>query len=41
LRTVDSLIVASGILNKVNRIISNDYHFSRAIPKELLTSFSL
>jgi len=40
LRTVDSLIVASGLINKVNQIISNGHHFNRAIPGELLTRFN-
>ena len=40
LRTVDSLIVASALKNKVNKIISNDNHFKQALPKELLLSFA-
>ncbi|MGA8241510.1 MAG: PIN domain-containing protein, partial [Desulfobacterales bacterium] len=39
LRTVDSLIVASALKNKVTKIISNDKHFKQALPKELLISF--
>ena len=40
LRTVDSLIIASALKNKVNKIISNDHHFKQALPKELLLSFA-
>ena len=40
LRTVDSLIIASALKNKVNKIISNDQHFKQALPKELLLSFA-
>jgi predicted nucleic acid-binding protein len=40
LRTVDSLIVASALKNKVNKIISNDNHFKQALPEELLLSFA-
>ena len=38
-RTVDSLIIATALKNNVSKIISNDYHFSQALPKELLVSF--
>ena len=40
LRTVDSLIVASALKNKVAKIISNDHHFKRALPQGLLISFA-
>ena len=40
LRTVDSLIIASALKNKVNKIISNDNHFKQALPEELLLSFA-
>jgi len=40
LRTVDSLIIASALKNKVNKIISNDNHLKQALPKELLLSFA-
>ena len=40
LRTVDSLIIASALKNKVNKIISNDQHFKQALPEELLLSFA-
>jgi predicted nucleic acid-binding protein len=40
LRTVDSLIIASALKNKVNKIISNDNYFKQALPKELLLSFA-
>ncbi|MFZ0133846.1 MAG: type II toxin-antitoxin system VapC family toxin [Desulfobacterales bacterium] len=39
LRTADSLIVASALKNKVDRIVSNDNHFKKALPKGLLVSF--
>jgi predicted nucleic acid-binding protein len=39
LRTVDSLIIASALKNKVDKIISNDQHFKQALPNELLISF--
>jgi predicted nucleic acid-binding protein len=38
-RTIDSLIIASALKNNVNKIISNDNHFKKALPKELLISF--
>jgi predicted nucleic acid-binding protein len=40
LRTVDSLIIASALKNRVDKIISNDNHFKQALPKELLLSFA-
>jgi predicted nucleic acid-binding protein len=40
LRTVDALIIASGLVNNVDRIVSNDVHFQNAIPETLLFSFS-
>ena len=40
LRTVDSLIVASALKNRVDKIISNDKHFRQALPKALLLSFA-
>ena len=39
LRTVDSLIIASGLKNDVNKIISNDKHFKSALPKEMIIYF--
>lgn len=39
LRTTDSLIIASGLVNDVDLFISNDAHFKKAIPANL--SFSL
>jgi len=41
LRTVDSLIVASGLINNVNQIVSNDRHFKQAVSKELMLSFDI
>jgi predicted nucleic acid-binding protein len=40
LRTVDALIIASGLVNNVDRIVSNDVHFRNALPETLLFSFS-
>lgn len=39
LRTVDSLIIASGLINGVEKIISNDQHFRDAVPKGMLVSY--
>ncbi len=39
LRTSDSLIIASGLLNDVDLFISNDQHFNKAISSELIISF--
>ena len=39
LRTIDSMIIASALKNNVVKIISNDNHFRKALPKELLISF--
>ena len=39
LRTVDSFIIASGLKNRVDKIISNDNRFRQALPNELLISF--
>ncbi len=39
LRTIDSLIIASGLSNGVELFISNDTHFKKAIPKNLALSF--
>lgn len=41
LRTVDSLIIASGLENHVDLFISNDDHFKKAIPQNLMLSFDL
>jgi predicted nucleic acid-binding protein len=40
LRTVDALIIASGLVNNVDRIVSNDVHFQNALPDTLLFSLS-
>ena len=40
LRTSDSLIIASGLTNSVDRIVSNDDHFRQAIPRHLFLSFT-
>lgn len=39
LRSVDSLIIASGLLNNVALFVSNDRHFKKALPKEMLLAF--
>ena len=36
---VDSLIIASGLLNNVDIFISNDRHFIKSLPREMLLSF--
>jgi predicted nucleic acid-binding protein len=39
LRTIESLIIASGLVNGADQIISNDRHFLKAIPKPMILSF--
>ena len=39
LRTLDSLIVASGLINHVDVFVSNDEHFRQALPSSMLRSF--
>jgi len=39
LRTTDSLIIASGLEKDVELFVSNDDHFKRAIPQNLVLSF--
>lgn len=39
LRAIDSLIIASGLVHEVDRIISNDTHFRQALPGDLLLAF--
>jgi len=39
LRTIDSLIIASGLVNGADQFISNDRHFLKAIPKPMILSF--
>ncbi len=39
LRVVDSLIIASGLLNKVDKYISNDMHFKKAISANMIVTF--
>lgn len=41
LRTTDSLIIASGLEKDVELFVSNDGHFKRAIPQNLLLSFDV
>ena len=38
LRMADSLIIASGLLNQVDLFVSNDLHFAKALPPEMLIS---
>ena len=40
LRTIDALIVSSGLVNNVEQMVSNDAHFQSALPENLLLSFS-
>jgi len=39
LRIVDSLIIASGLVNGVDFFVSNDRHFIKAIPTPMMLSF--
>jgi predicted nucleic acid-binding protein len=39
LRTVDGLIIASGLAHNVDRIVSNDGHFRKALPSKLALTF--
>ena len=39
LRSIDSLIIASGLYSEVDLFISNDRHFINALPAEMLLSF--
>jgi predicted nucleic acid-binding protein len=39
LRTIDSLIISCGLANDVDRIVSNDSHFKKALPSKLVLSF--
>jgi predicted nucleic acid-binding protein len=39
LRTIDSLIIASGLVNHVDVFVSNDNHFRQALPSNMLRSF--
>jgi len=36
LRATDSLIIASGLINDVDLFISNDIHFIKSIPEEMI-----
>jgi len=38
LRTLDSVIIASGLVHDVDWIVSNDKHFKKALPPELFLS---
>lgn len=39
LRTIDSIIVASGLLHQVDYFVSNDLHFKKSIPANKVLSF--
>jgi len=39
LRVMDSLILASGLINSVDLIISNDIHFKKALTGDLILAF--
>lgn len=41
LRTVDSLIIASGLANNVDLFVSNDKHFRKAISETMILSFDV
>jgi predicted nucleic acid-binding protein len=38
LRTIDALIIASGLVSEVELMVSNDAHFQSAIPENMLLS---
>jgi len=40
LRTIDALIIASGLVNQVDLIVSNDAHFQSALPEDLIFSLT-
>jgi len=40
LRTIDALIIASGLVNQVDLIVSNDAHFQSALPEDLVVSLT-
>ena len=40
LRTVDSLIICSGLVCDIQLIVSNDKHFKASLPKDLILSFN-
>ena len=40
LRTVDSLIICSGLVCDIQLIVSNDKHFKASLPRELILSFN-
>jgi len=41
LRTIDSLIIASGLEQDVELFVSNDDYFKKAVPQNLMLSFNL
>jgi len=40
LRAIDALIIASGLVNQVDLIVSNDAHFQSALPEDLILSLT-
>jgi predicted nucleic acid-binding protein len=40
LRTIDALIIASGLVHGVELIVSNDSHFQAALPEDLVVSLT-
>lgn len=40
LRTIDTLIIACGLVHGIDRIVSNDRHFRKALPVDLVLSFN-
>ena len=40
LRTIDALIIASGLVNQVDLIVSNDARFQSALPEDLVVSLT-
>jgi predicted nucleic acid-binding protein len=40
LRTIDTLIFSCGLVHGVDRIVSNDRHFRKALPADLVISFN-
>jgi len=40
LRTIDALIIASGLVNEVDLIVSNDTHFQSALREDIVVSLT-
>ena len=41
LRTIDSLIIASGLANNVDLFVSNDHHFKKALSNKFILAFDI